>query len=379
MLRACARGIVLANGRISARRSIEGALLAVLVLAVTWAPYGAGQGTGVGDLDLLDDMSVDHLVGTIEALQAHGSRAFMLPSADQVAAYLASEFASMGLEVREQEFAVGDVTSRNVIAWKNGTDPEEAHVLLGAHYDSENRLATNLSLAESLPAPGADDDASGIAVVMEAARLISTTTTAATVTFVAFGAEERGYDGSGGLAGSAFFAETESLAGVNYRATIVLDMVGYRDDEANIATIITNERDDDAAASIAYAADTRGLDLEIRTLLNEDIDYSDHASFWAQGYPSLLITEELDSARETPVNPYYHTESDILASLSLDQLTAVAEAVIGGALSLACETPEPSQDSSDSLLIGVAVVGIVSSALIFMVVSRRRNSEYGKI
>lgn len=379
MLRGSARGIGLASRRTSASRSIEGALVVVLLLAVTWAPCSAGQEMRTDDLDLLDDLSVDNLTGTIEALQDYGSRAFMLPSADQVATYLASEFASMGLEVREQEFAVGDVTSRNVIAWKNGTDPEGAQVLLGAHYDSENRLATNLSLAESLPAPGADDDASGIAVVMEAARLISTTTTVATVTFAAFGAEERGYDGSGGLAGSAFFAETESLAGVDYRATIILDMVGYRDGDANIATIITNDRDDQAAASIADAAETRGLDLEIRTQLNEDIDYSDHASFWAQGYPSLLITEELDPARQTPVNPHYHTESDLLASLSMDQLVAVAEAVIGGALSLACENLEPSQGSSDSLLVGIGVVAIVSSALIFMVVSRRRNSDYGKI
>lgn len=347
-------------------------ILLVLSLVVSATPAVVGQEPSANPLDILDEVSEENLADTVEALQSFGSRAFVLPSADQAAAYLASEFAAMGLEVQEQEFPVGDRTSRNIIAWKNGTDPERAHVLLGAHYDSENRLATNFALAESLPAPGADDDASGIAVVLEAARLLSTTVTASTVKFVAFGAEEVGYEDSGGIVGSTFFANAEYLAGVEYRATIILDMIGYRTEERNLATVVVNRHDDPVASMIEEAAGMRDVDLEIRTLVKSGLKYSDHASFWARAYPSVLVTEELDPVSSYPLNPYYHTEADTLDKLSLDQVEAVAEAVIGATL-LTADMDAERTAGSLPLAIGISVVAGVT--VTFIIASRRRNND----
>jgi len=357
------------------RRTSEhevGVILVVLSLVVSAAPAVAGQETYVDSLDILDEISAENLASTVESLQSFGSRAFVLPSTDQVAAYLASEFASMGLEVREQEFPVGDSTSKNIIAWKNGTDPERAQVLLGAHYDSENRFATDFFLAESLLAPGADDDASGVAVLMEAARLVSMTAMASTVKFVAFGAEEVGYDSSGGLVGSTYYANEEALAGVEYRATIILDMVGYRTGDRNLATVVTNGPDDYVASTIEEAAETRAVDLEIHTLVKSSAKYSDHASFWAEGYPSVLVTEELNPFSSYPLNPYYHTEADTLDKLSLDQIEAVAEAVIGGTLMIADVDTER---TADSLLLAIGICAIICVTVAFIIASRRRNND----
>lgn len=105
----------------------------------------------------------------------------------QTAAYIQSVLEAMGYDVQRQPFSFTsddgeDLASQNIIAVKAGASPQE--IIIGAHYDSTD------------DASGADDNASGVAVLLEAASIASQTETNYTIRFVAFGAEESGLNGS---------------------------------------------------------------------------------------------------------------------------------------------------------------------------------------
>ena len=114
------------------------------------------------------------------------------------ARYIAGEFRALGYEVFIQRFSVDGATSRNVIAWWPGA--RRYPILLGAHMDS---------VPES---PGANDNASGVAVLLEMARLFRGTEQSGFLRFAAFGAEERGADGRHHV-GSEVYVERLGLKG----------------------------------------------------------------------------------------------------------------------------------------------------------------------
>ncbi|TFG70266.1 MAG: Zn-dependent exopeptidase M28 [Methanomassiliicoccus sp.] len=318
---------------------------------------------------IIDNVDTANVMSTVEDLEDFGSRSFVLESSRQSALYIYERFAEIGLETEIQEFTVGDAISSNVIATIPTSSGSEGLFLFGAHYDSENYLADDLTDTELLPAPGADDDASGIAAIIEMARVLVDVDLHNTVKFVAFGAEEYGYDHSGGCAGSAYFVEQEVANGETYEGSAILDMIGYRVGIDNIVTIITKEDSNLMAETTKEMIRWLDLGLKINLVKAPNIVFSDHSSFWEADFPSMLVTEEVSEYTLVPINPYYHTSLDTIDTLSEEQIGVTAQALVSSIIWLSAE-----DGGGASIILGIVIITVATIAVtMFFAMQRRRK------
>jgi photosystem II stability/assembly factor-like uncharacterized protein len=194
-----------------------------------------------------------------------------------------------------------DLTAENVIGERPGDVVPAEIVIIGGHFDS-------VSEKPLLLAPGAEDNASGTAVAMAAARAFRNLTFDRTVRYIAFNDEESG------LIGSRAYAYDCAQKGEEIIAYLNADMVCYDEDEGR--------RDD---YSIAEGKYTWLLDylravggLYGNRLLYDSIGKSsgsDHSSFWSAGYPAIGAIEGGKGPGGVLVYPYYHTTEDTLDKL----------------------------------------------------------------
>ena len=167
--------------------------------------------------------------------------------------YIFSNFTSLGLTASLDPFTYGGGTYHNVVGVRTGTVRPEEIYIVGAHYDSRG-------------GPGADDNASGVAGVLEAARVLSGYSFASTLVFVAFDREEQG------LIGSYHYAQAASATGQNIRGMLSLDMIAYNPAGATYNTAYVMSGPDSvalggdiAAAVTAYSGGlTRGRRIDHR-------------------------------------------------------------------------------------------------------------------
>jgi Zn-dependent M28 family amino/carboxypeptidase len=241
--------------------------------------------------------------------------------------YVERELASYGFAVESDLFHYRGETFRNVLG-RCGHVPDAPLVILGAHVDSVTGT------------PGADDNASGVAVLLEAARLISESRIAPPLLFCAFNLEELNMVGSSALA-----AKLEA-AGVKIEAMISLEMVGYADsrpgsqklpvglgglypDRGDFIGVIGNWKS--SVLLRRFSSLMREVrDLQVETLsvpgkgmLLPAVRLSDHAPFWDLGFPALMIT---DTAFYR--NPHYHGPTDTLDTLNLEFMAQICEGVV---------------------------------------------------
>lgn len=248
-------------------------------------------------------------------------------------AYVQDQLAALGLPVRKHRFRFRGRSFDNVAAEITGTDPRAPRVLVGAHVDTVRGT------------PGADDNASGVAGLLECARLLAGWRGSATVEFVAFNLEER--QGWTYRVGSRRWAAAARAQGVAYRGALVLEMIGFCRHEPGSQKIPLPVRWMDLPRTgdyLAVVGDTRSRAL-LRTFLAEARSTvpelalaslhsalrgwlvwatrrSDNASFWSQGYPALLLTDTANLR-----NPHYHRASDRLQTLDLGFAALVTDAV----------------------------------------------------
>lgn len=164
---------------------------------------------------MLDSMTADSLLAHVDTLVEFGTRRSDQPGGREAQAHIEAFFS--GLDVDDVYLHDFDGGADNVVAVFHGSArPERLHVI-GAHYDSVSRAGS------TAPAPGADDNASGTATLLEAARALAESglRPAETILFVAFAAEEQGRRGS-----IAFVAELESQ-GATVVDMICMDVIGY--------------------------------------------------------------------------------------------------------------------------------------------------------
>lgn len=341
-----------------------------MLLTAPQVALGEARGGQAWD-ELVDSVDASRMMETVQVLQGFGSREFHLESSREAARHLHESFEAIGLDVHYQHFQVGDTPVSNVVASLGPTSGDGNLYLVGAHYDSENSSVHNISAAENTTAPGADDDASGIAVMLEMARVLAGSAFDSGIKFVAFGAEERGYDDSGGCKGSEYFASQETASGVTYDSTAILDMVGYREGGMNRAVMVVNDDDYPLARSMSDAVQRFSIDLSLEQVLAPSVTYSDHGPLWANGIPSMLVVEELDPDMLYPVNPYYHTSNDTTDHISPAQLEAVAKALLGGFLLL--EGDE--EGASMALVFGAVLMCAAAVAVAAAVAFRRRRGR----
>jgi aminopeptidase YwaD len=197
-----------------------------------------------------------------------------------------------GLRLRMVVDAVHETrTAANVVATKRGAARPDEIVVVGAHFDS-------------VPgSPGANDNASGVAVVLEAARVLAGASLARTVQFVLFSAEELGLHGSAAFVG-------ERRAGVV--AMINLDMVGWGD---RLMVGNASGRDDGPLGVALEVA--RRLGVEVTRFRGAA---SDHASFERAGVPAVFLHRGVD--------PHYHRPTDVPANIEPRHLEEAARLVV---------------------------------------------------
>jgi len=236
----------------------------------------------------------------------------MIPVATQSAYETVSGY---GLQTSFEAFKFQPgLQRRNVIAEQRGSPQPRKVVLLTAHLDS---------LSNSNPwvfAPGADDNASGSAAVMQAAKILSQYDFGCTLRYVLFTGEEQGMIGAGDYAADVR-ARGENLLGV-----LNLDMLGYNTTGTaatfEIHTRPGNSGDQAIASLISDTLTAYSLDL-IPVLLPDGLKFSDHSAFWTQGYPAVLFIE--DWADHTP---HYHRTTDQLETLNLPYYTEMVKAAV---------------------------------------------------
>ena len=236
---------------------------------------------------------------------------------DNVAEYIYNKFAGYGLDVEYDTFVhevkeQGKYTMRNVVATLpgKGSGNDKIYVIC-AHYDSTAGLSAGwMWYWKTLPAPGADDNASGVAGVIEAARILSKYSFNNTIKFIAFSGEELG------MFGSKHYARLAAEAGHKIIGVLNLDMIAYDPDMLDI-DIVTNE-DSYWIANAAYrTVKIYDIDLIVNKIIKPEMVYSDHSSFWRNGYNAALITESVDS-RSSDFSPVNHTADDTIEKLNFD-------------------------------------------------------------
>jgi hypothetical protein len=246
---------------------------------------------------IVNSVSRENLRALIKALQDFGTRRTGTPGCDASETFVVNYFDKQGLRAFVTYGAL--MGARSVVGELKGTNFPDDVVIVCAHLDSTSPEPDTL-------APGADDDASGTAAVMEAARILARHPTDYTVRFIAFTGEEQGLYGSQAYAIAAHSLKERILGVVN------LDMIAYADRMPEDLDIFVNSASEWMGYRIAQdAGEYAGL--SVRTRVDPSMVYSDHASFWDYGYAALMAIED-----EPLRNPHYHTTGDTLDTLNLD-------------------------------------------------------------
>ena len=257
---------------------------------------------------------------------------------DKLSAYLPSPAAidTHRFSVRgyscENDTLVLDYPAENIVGTLPGSGRLGGCYVLCAHYDAtaSNSFSHDIMWWCDNPAPGADDNATGVATVLEAARVLSGVTYPFDVRFVLFSGEELG------LLGSQAYADSVAAAGDTIYGVVNVDMVAYKLSAGYPDTchIVTNP----GTAWLAdWIVDTAGgypghFDNFSVSRIDKPLAYSDHAPFWMNGYDALAALEHWDPRDR---NPYYHTVGDTLGHVYETQLAAVGRLIAASMARLA--------------------------------------------
>jgi len=247
---------------------------------------------------------------------------------DKCAEYIAEHFANAGAEVEEQVFEARGSEYRNVIG--RFAAGEGSRLVIGAHYDAFG------------PLPGADDNASGVAVLIELAQLLGENPPDREVELVAYTLEEPPLFRTEFM-GSAVHARSLVEEGADVAGVIVMDMVGYFSDEpgsqsyptplmrlfypgrGNFVTVVGRWDQGDWIREVKGAMVGR-TQLPVHSLRAPQaipgVDFSDHKNYWPHGINAVLL-----SNTGFYRNNAYHTANDTADTLDYERMAMVTVAL----------------------------------------------------
>lgn len=246
------------------------------------------------------------------------SRHYIEPGNELAYQFIREELERHGYEVNSMLFRV---SGKNIMGIKKGTVHPKQYVLLGAHYDS---------YPAGLLAPGADDNASGVAAVLEAARLFRDESFPYTIVLGLWDEEEIGLLGSRAYVQS-IGSDNDTLIGY-----VNLDMIGWDGDDDGLVEI--NVRPVANSLKIVDVAQKCnddyiiGLNLQV---INPGPNASDFASFWSGGYSAIGINEVYYGA---DANPYWHTVGDTLGNFNIDYFVKCTKLALATIAEIASDT-----------------------------------------
>ena len=241
--------------------------------------------------------------------------------------YIRQQLSKWGT-VTTHEFEVKTKTHQNLILDLNSaTSSNLPPILIGAHYDAVPGT------------PGADDNATGVSVLLELAKVFAATPLKYPVRLVAFDMEEYG------LLGSTAYAKQLKINQQPLRLMLSLEMLGYRDSASNFQSYpaLIKPFYPDRGDFIALVGNLTAIPdlIRLRGKMSQHgtpcqilpdpssgklvpiTGFSDHRPFWEQGYRAIMVT---DTAMLR--NPHYHRATDTIDSLDLDFLTGVCQSLI---------------------------------------------------
>ncbi|MGD8397198.1 MAG: M28 family peptidase, partial [Candidatus Eiseniibacteriota bacterium] len=247
---------------------------------------------------MVDAMTTDHYMATWQTLEDFVTRYTQAPQNELATQWLLDTFQSFGLDAEFHVYEQGG-PKRNVIATLPGVvDPSQV-VYICAHLDATSSTPNTC-------APGADDNGSGTAAVVEAARIMSQYLFEYTIKFACWNGEEQGLVGSG-----AYVADI-AAQGENVIGAFNMDMIAYRgtDPAPPDLIIYTNTASQGLATTLETACNDYVPGALEPVVLLETLSASDHASFWNHGYQAILAIEE--EAWGADFCPWYHTCDDMI-------------------------------------------------------------------
>ncbi|MGH1364113.1 MAG: M28 family peptidase [Calditrichia bacterium] len=259
---------------------------------------------------------------------------------------LENRFSAVGLQSYRQEWQLGSYQAANIIGRLPGRPDEATTFIIDAHFDSQTNT------------PGADDNASGVAGVLEAARILSAYSFRRSIRFIGFDLEEAGLIGAGNYVANGIPSYEETAGVFNFEMIgfycdipgcqslpngfdilfpAAADSVAANDFRGDFITNVANE----ASNSLRFAFDSLAAEYvpELRVIslavpgngqIAPDLRRSDHAQFWDAGYKALMLTDGSEFR-----NPNYHQPGDSIATLDLRFMTNVVKATIATVADLA--------------------------------------------
>jgi hypothetical protein len=277
------------------------------------------------------DYFVQKLSGEVPAIISGSSNTIVSrhknnSSNNKAADYIKQKLNSYGLTTFDQWFSA---TGRNVYGVQTGTVYPNKKYIICAHYDD---------MPSGSVAPGADDNASGTAAVIEAARIFSKYSFPFTIVFALFDEEEQG------LVGSTYYAQQAYNAGDSIIGVINIDMISYDSNNDNVAEIHTRP------IAVSIALKDKMVDVNSTynlgvapNIKNPGSTASDHSPFWNRGYSAILLIEHYNN--NTPpndFNAYYHTANDLLIHFNIPYFIKLSKLAVGTLATLAISnTPLP--------------------------------------
>ncbi|MFC1709932.1 M20/M25/M40 family metallo-hydrolase [Candidatus Omnitrophota bacterium] len=246
---------------------------------------------------------------------------------NKTAEYIAACFKEYSLPIEFQTYKIDDKNFSNIIAVKKGEVSPDEVIVVGAHYDTV------------VGTPGADDNASAIAGLLELARLFSKQKTEKTIKFIAFVNEEPPYFETAQM-GSRVYAKQAKKNKENIVAMISLEMIGYYNqnrrsqdyplflgliypDTANFIGFVSNFGSKSLVDKLAKSF-RRYSQFPVEVIsapsIVPGVDWSDHGSFWKYGYKAMMVTD-------TSFYRYshYHSQSDTYEKLDYESMAEVVK------------------------------------------------------
>lgn len=269
---------------------------------------------------------ITHLAGTI------GPRNLQHPGTlDRAAAYIEDAFAGAGHRPARQTFVASGRDVANIEAERRAESQADGVILFGAHYDSAGN------------SPGANDNASGVAILLELARVAARERLRTTARFVAFVNEEPPHFMTETM-GSLVYATAAARRGDRIRAMISLETLGYYSDapgsqqypppfnllfpnRGNFVAMVSNVSSASLLRQVRNAFRSTSSVPVVASPAPERIPgvgWSDHWSFWRQGVPAVMLTDTAPYRY-----PYYHTREDTPDKIDYDRLARVVTGCLG--------------------------------------------------
>jgi hypothetical protein len=296
--------------------------------------------------DIIQAVSQTRLADDVQTLQDFGTRKTLTQGNLDAGDWLYDTLEGLGLEVERHPFSWLSSSAENIIARIPGRVSPDEIVAITGHFDSTSEIPNTL-------APGADDAASVIAGVLEAARLLREYQFERTIEFQCFNAEEQG------RRGSIAIASDYQAAGKNIIGVINADMIGYWPTGWQRDLDVVHEPGSRWLANrvIAVAAQYVGIPTaRHRTGTCRD----DHVSFSDHGFSAISTMDCWDAHNGgNESTPHYHRSTDTLSTLNLDCMKQVVQVNIASVADLAV----PISLSTDRATFSAAMGGAVGLTL----------------